>query len=78
MDDKVSKGRQSRGDAHYSRTNPEKLARGERNGMAKLSDWQRFDIRANYALCRVSQRELARRHSVSQHTIWQIVKGIQK
>lgn len=31
-DDKTAKGRRPTGDAHYSRTNPERLARGDRNG----------------------------------------------
>ena len=32
MADKVAKGRQARGDDHYSRRHPERLARGERHG----------------------------------------------
>jgi len=32
MKDKTKKGRQTKGDIHYARTNPEKLARGKKHG----------------------------------------------
>lgn len=40
MRDRSSKGRcnQPRGDSHYSRLRPDRLARGERNGSAKIRD----------------------------------------
>jgi hypothetical protein len=65
-DDKVSKGRQSRGFTH---------TRGERCGMATLTDQQVRDIRANYALCRVSQSDLARSYGVRPSTVCRIVGG---
>ncbi len=40
---------------------------------SKLSEQSVNDIRANYLLCRVSQRELAIRYQVSQCAIWHIV-----
>lgn len=53
-------------------------ATGEKHGMAKLSEQQLKDIRANYVLCRVSHRELAIRFGVDRTRITQIVKGIRK
>jgi hypothetical protein len=50
--DKVSKGRQARaalqGDANGSRTHPERLARGEAHGQAKLTAEQVLYIRRTY------------------------------
>lgn len=48
---------------------------GESHGMAKLTDQQVADIRANYALCRVKQSELAQRYGVSQSYVSAIVRG---
>lgn len=48
---------------------------GERHANAKLSEQDVRDIRANYALCRVSQSELAQRYGVNQVTISRIVRG---
>jgi|SRR6188768_779520 len=58
QNDKVSKGRQ---------------ARGARQGCAKLTEQLVRDIRANYALCRVTMRELATRFGVSLPTISQVI-----
>jgi len=49
--------------------------KGSGNAAAKLNEQDARDIRANWALCRVSQRELAERFSVSQQTISLIVRG---
>lgn len=76
--DMVSKGRQAIGDRNASRSRPDRLRRGESHGRSVLSDKQRMDIRANYLLCRVSQRELGRRFGVSQGVIFYTVKGIRK
>lgn len=46
---------------------------GERHHNVTLTDRMVLDIRANAALCRVTQGELARRFGVSQSTIWRIV-----
>lgn len=43
--------------------------------MAKLTEQQVKDIRANYALCRVRQWELAHRFGVGQDVISRIVNG---
>lgn len=52
--------------------------RGESHGMSVLTDQQRRDIRANYLLCRVAKRALARRYCVSQQVIQYTLKGIRK
>lgn len=49
--------------------------RGIRNGRVKLSEQDVLDIRANYALCRVTQAELAQRFGVSSASINFIVNG---
>ncbi len=51
------------------------FARGERHGMAKLTEQNVRDIRANYALCRVTQAELAARFGVAQTHVSAIVRG---
>lgn len=48
---------------------------GEGHGNCQISDQAIRDIRANYALCRVSQPELGRRFGVSQSHINRIVNG---
>lgn len=81
--DRDAKGRQARGDRnglrlhperHLSRLHPELVARGEGSGTAKLTDQVVRDIRANYLLCRVTQRELAARFGVTQGTVSRVVR----
>jgi len=50
-------------------------ARGERQAAAKLTEQNVRDIRANYALCRVTQKELAARFGVSLPTVNQVISG---
>jgi HNH endonuclease len=66
--DMCAKGR------HWSATQ-ECKTKGERHPMAKLSKQNVLDIRANAALCRVSQAALARRFWVSPTTVCSILKG---
>ena len=47
--DKIAQGTMPMGDRHYSRTRPECLARGERNGRAKLTAAKVRDVRAKLA-----------------------------
>lgn len=54
------------------------VAHGERHGRAKLTEQDVRDIRANYALCRVTQKELGRRFGVSQGQIHKIVRDKQR
>lgn len=48
---------------------------GERNPNCKLTDQDVRDIRANYALCRVTQKELAARYGVADSYIGCIIRG---
>lgn len=60
--------------------NADMCAKGRANTAAahaanrKLSDRDVMDIRANYALCRVSQAELSNRYEVNSSTISRIVR----
>jgi DNA-binding XRE family transcriptional regulator len=65
--DMRDKGRQGRGEVM--------ARRGEANGFSKLTEQLVRDIRANYVLCRVTQRELALRFSVGRSTISYIING---
>ncbi len=50
MKDKVRKGRQSKGDTHYTRTTPERAVRGTSHGRARLTDSLVREIRQRRAL----------------------------
>jgi hypothetical protein len=65
----------TKGDNNRDRTSKGRQARGESHGATKLSHALAREIRANYALCRVSKAELARRYGVSWPTIKDIVTG---
>lgn len=67
--DKCAKGRQASGDRHGSRLHPEKTARGEKIGNAKLTEEQVREIRAAEGL---SQQRLAVAFNVDQTLISQI------
>jgi hypothetical protein len=62
-----------RGPNHWSAMHPEARPRGEAHGCARLTEPQVLEIRA---LSRegASQREIARRFSVHQGTVWHIVQ----
>lgn len=63
------------GDNTLDRETKGRTARGLRVGGARLT-WQSvLDIRANYALCRVTQRELAGRYGVSIQHVNNIITG---
>ena len=72
-DDKVRKGRQARGEAHYARTSPEKLARGDRHGLVKLSDAQVREIRDQFTGARGQIIGFARSYGVSRDLIHKVV-----
>ena len=76
------------GDDHYSRTNPELLARGERHGsktkpekwlkgvehpMAKLSEEQVMEIRRSWALGDQTQKQIWTTHNISRTTFRRII-----
>lgn len=54
---------------------PRRTQDGELNNMAKLSDKDVADIRANYALCRVTQAQLGMRYGVSSSTVCMVVNN---
>jgi DNA-binding transcriptional regulator YiaG len=67
--------RRPRGEYHWSRASPSSVRRGERHGGAKLTEQQVNDIRANFALCRVTKAELARRFGISKTHVGRIIDG---
>jgi len=87
--DKASKGRSAlgdrngsrlyperlaRGDKNFARMHPERLARGDAHHQAKLTEADVAEIRRALA-AGDSQRATARRHGVSQRSVWNIAKG---
>lgn len=73
--DMVAKGRGATGERNGAYTRPHSRRRGELNGRSKLTEQDVRDIRANYALCRVTKTELARRFGVGRTTLGQIIRG---
>jgi hypothetical protein len=79
--DKIRKGRakfvephnRARGDRHPSRTNPEQLARGERQGSAKLTGELVRAIRAEYAAGDTSTTKLGTKYGVSFSAIARVI-----
>jgi hypothetical protein len=64
-----------RGDKHPARLHPERMARGERQGSAKLT-WEKVhEIRALYAAGAHTHKELASRFGVAHHTIKAVAIG---
>lgn len=63
------------GNAHGSKTHPERTARGERVSTAKLTESQVREIRQTYAARLASQDELASRFDVSRRSIGFIISG---
>lgn len=72
--DRVAKGRSPRGDSHWSRRHPEKMARGEAVGGAKLTAAQVSEIRSRHAEGEASY-SLGPRFGVSPRTIRDITSG---
>ena len=71
--DMLKKGRNNPGDKSWTRTNPEKLARGERAGSSKLT-WKKVDeIRELYSSGSYSKRELGRIYGVGHNTVSSIL-----
>lgn len=76
MKDMADKGRASSGDGHYSRTNPEKLARGSRVASSKLKEHQ--VARIKWMLLQTpkpSLQSIADEYGMSKSLIWSISKG---
>jgi hypothetical protein len=72
--DKITKGRQARGMVPFSK-HPERRARGERNGSAKLTVEQVQEIRIRYTGARGQQKTLACEYNVSRSLISAITTG---
>jgi DNA-binding MarR family transcriptional regulator len=58
-----------RGEDHWTHRHPERVARGERAGKAKLTDVQGQEIMALYATGAWTQTQLAQHFGVNQTTI---------
>ena len=63
------------GDAHPLRKNPEKAARGARQGLAKLDDEKVREIRRRHQNGEAT-RKLAREFSIRQSTMISVVRGV--
>lgn len=68
------KERGKKGDKHYARNTPEKLARGEQHGQSRLTEDQVREIRLMYATGLHSQSSLAKLFGVSQMSISKICR----
>ncbi len=73
--DRTEKGRHNapRGDAHYSRVNPERMVHGEAHRSAKLTKDKVLEIRRAYDAGGVFQRELGQRFGVARGVISRII-----
>ena len=65
----------ARGERHGLRLHPERRARGERQGSAKLTDEQVREIRARYATREAPITRLAAEYHVGTSQVWRIVTG---
>lgn len=73
--DMLKKGRHNPGDGSWTKTNPEKLARGKKAN-AKL-DWEKVDkIREMYSSGNYSRRELGKIFGVCHNSISDIINNI--
>ena len=71
-----SNANRASGDRNGSRTHPERLPVGSRNGSAKLTEDKVKEIRLLFANRTQTQRELARRYGVHEVTISYIVRNV--
>ena len=74
--DMIAKGRGATGDRSGSRLHPERLPRGERQHLHKLTEEDVKEIRKTYGFGGeggYSQPQLARMYDVDQQTIWSVV-----
>ena len=73
--DRNQKGRDARGDGNGARLHPERLARGERQGRARLTATMVSAIRSAETQIPGTRRALALRFGVSEATIQQVISG---
>lgn len=67
--DAVAKGRVPTGDNHPAHRHPERMARGEQQGSAKLSDVEALEILRRGLAGGITQTALAAEYAVSKHTV---------
>jgi len=72
--DCVAKGRTACGDHHGTHTHPERVARGERAGLAKLTETQVREVRQMFEAGN-SKTAIAHRMGVDRSTVYAIVRG---
>lgn len=72
--DRQSKGRTARGERHRSVTRPETVPRGEKSGMAKLTEKDVIEIRNSYIPFKVGAWRLGKRFGVTKQTVFEILK----
>lgn len=75
MTDKRLRKRSATGDMNGARSKPERLARGEHHGNAKMTDEMVRSLRERYAAGGVSQPQLAREVGVSLSTLGSMLLG---
>src|SRR3990167_815457 len=72
--DAAQKNRTAKGERHFTKTRPDRIARGERAGAAKLTEQDIKTIRNEFSTGQISQGKLAKRYGVWQPTIGEIVR----
>jgi hypothetical protein len=73
--DMMRKGRIQRGDTHWTTRQPERIARGPKNGLSKLTPEAVATIRREYAAGGVTHRALAERFGVSRRAVTHVLAG---
>jgi hypothetical protein len=71
----VAKGRASKGEVHYSRMEPERLARGVHNSRARLTEDQVIAIRQKFTGIRGQLSALGREYGMPPTAIFEIVNN---
>lgn len=66
---------QHRGDQHWMKQKPERIARGQRQSHAKLTDSDVLEIHKLFAEGRISKAAIARQFGVDRTNVSQIIRG---
>lgn len=75
VQDMIDKGRKPRGENHWTFRSPNSVARGERQGSAKLSEEQVISLRTRYEAHDCERKELAAEFHIDVTHLWRIAKG---
>lgn len=75
--DMVAKGRSATGDRHSMRIHPDRIARGERAGAAKLSEADVVAIRRLYVTERPTLATIASQFGIGHVQVWRIIHNLQ-